>query len=408
MTSTNHKFDVLIVGAGMVGAAFACALGDSRLKVAVLDSRAPAPPTEEYDLRVSAITLASRALFGNLGVWEAMRRRRVSPVEAMQIWESDSELRFDAADIGEPCLAYIIENSVIQQALIERLHAFTNVQCLWSMEIESIAADEDGARVRLRDGRCFEARLLIGADGAQSAVRRAAGIEVSQWDVEQQGIVATVRAEGAHAHTAYQHFLPGGPLAFLPLAEPHTCSIVWSADTARAEALMALDDAAFSAELRAVFGDRLGRVVLASRRQAFPLVLAHARAYIAARVALIGDAAHTVHPLAGQGVNLGLMDAAVLAELVREAAVADRDIGAYRLLRRYERARKAENLGMVALTGGFKYLFGMTSPLVRSLRRAGLGVADAAGPLKRALIRRASGLEGDLPGLAREKPGSKR
>ncbi len=397
------NFDILIVGGGMVGATLACALGDSRLKVGVLDSRAPVVSTsDDYDLRVSAITLASRALFENLGAWDAMQRRRVTPVEAMQVWEQEqNELHFDAAEIGEACLSYIVENGVIHQALVERLHGFTNVHCLWPVEIDTIVFSDDAATVTLNDGRCLEARLLVGADGADSAVRRAAGIESRQHDLDQNAIVATVRTEKPHRHTAYQRFLPTGPLAFLPLSEPNTSSIVWSVDTVRAQTLLALDQAAFSTELQIALGDRLGRILSVSARQAFALGLAHARAYTGPRVALIGDAAHTVHPLAGQGVNLGLLDAAVLAELVRERA--GHDVGARALLRRYERRRKGENLGMIAVTGGFKYLFGSARPLVRTARSIGLGLANATPPVKRLLMRRASGIDGDLPALARRR-----
>ena len=400
----KSSFDVLIVGGGMVGTALACALGNSRLKIGLLDSRAPiTSPQSDYDLRVSAITLASRTLFKNLGAWEAMLRVRVSPVEAMRVWEDEGEIHFDAAEIGEPCLAYIVENRVIQSALVERLHEFTNVHCLWQIEIESIALGDAAATVTLKDGRSLEARLLVGADGAESAVRRAAGIECRQLDLKQKGIVATVRTENPHERTARQRFLPTGPLAFLPLLEPSACSIVWSADTARADALMALDDATFIAELEAAFGDRLGRVLSVSRRQTFALALAHARVYTAPRLALVGDAAHVVHPLAGQGVNLGLLDAAALAERVLDAAMRGRDVGAHSWLRRYERARKGENLGMIAITGGFKYLFGHSWPPVRALRNIGLGMTDAVAPLKRMIMRRASGLVGDLPALVQAR-----
>jgi 2-polyprenylphenol 6-hydroxylase len=404
----STHFDVVIVGAGMVGATLACALANSRLKIAVLDSRAPvATTTDDFDLRVSAITLASRTLFENLGAWDAMQRRRVAPVEAMQVWEGQGEIQFDAAEIGEPCLAYIIENSVIQQSLVERLHRFTNIHALWPVEIGSIAFDQAHATVTLKDGRCLTSQLVVGADGAESAVRRAAGIDSRNIDMGQQGIVATVRTEKSHANIARQHFLPTGPLAFLPLPQPNACSIVWSADNARAAALLALDDAGFMAELQLAFGDRLGRLLSVSRRQGFALALAHANSYTAPRLALIGDAAHTVHPLAGQGVNLGLLDAAVLAETLLAAAGRARDLGAHLLLRRYERARKGGNLAMIAATGGFRYLFGNDWMLARGLRGAGLGLANAVAPIKRALMRRASGVAGELPALARRVPAAK-
>jgi len=397
-------YDIVIIGGGMVGASLACALGNSSLKVALLD-RAPASPSmdKEYDLRVSAITLASRALFENLGAWEGMARRRVAPVREMQVWSSEGSgsIHFNAAEIGEPALSWIIENSVIQTALIERLHQFTNVHYLCPVEIADITLADNGAVVLLKDGRSLHAKLLVGADGADSAVRRAAGIETQSLNLHQKGIVATVTTESPHEATARQVFLTTGPLAFLPLGEPHTCSIVWSADTARADQLMALDDAAFIAELLQAFGDSLGKIQTIGPRAGFPLALSHAKAYTAPHLALVGDAAHTVHPLAGQGVNLGFLDAATLTEVLLEAAANQKNIGTHAVLRRYERWRKGDNLAMVSITGGFRYLFGNDLPVVSQLRNWGLDLTNAATPVKNFIMRRASGLEGDLPKLAR-------
>jgi 2-octaprenylphenol hydroxylase len=400
----KSSYDIVIVGGGMVGAALACALGNSALKVALLD-RAPAaaPPEKDYDQRVSALTLASRALFENLGAWEGMARRRVSPVREMRVSSGagSGAIHFNAAEIGEPALAYIVENSVIRTALIERLHQFTNVHHLCPVEIVDITLADNGAVVTLKDGRSLQAKLLVGADGADSTVRRAAGIETQALNLYQKGIVATVTTEKPHEATARQVFLATGPLAFLPLDEPHTCSIVWSADTARADHLMELDDTAFMSELQHNFGEFLGKIQTISQRAAFPLALSHARTYTAPHLALVGDAAHTVHPLAGQGVNLGFLDAATLAEVLLDAAAKQKDIGAHAVLRRYERWRKGDNLAMVSITGGFKYLFGNDLPVVSQLRNLGLDLTNAATPIKNLIMRRASGLEGDLPKLAR-------
>jgi 2-octaprenylphenol hydroxylase len=396
--------DVVIVGGGMVGMTLACALGDHRLKVAVLDSHGPAAmPQGDFDLRVSAITLASATLLRNLGVWDRMPPERIAPVDAMEIWEQQGAIRFDAAEIGQACLAYIVENNAIQNALAQRAQHFTNVSLLWQVAIAGIRFFNETVTVTLTDGRELHARLLVGADGAGSAVRHAAGIESWRHGLDQNAIVATVDMEQPHHGIAFQRFSPTGPLALLPLASPNRCSIVWSADTSRADALMALDDSEFTKELYAALGDRLGRVLSVSPRKAFPLALAHARRYTASRVALIGDAAHTVHPLAGQGVNLGLLDAAALAETIIDAVVGGRDIGAHRLLRRYERARKAGNLGMIAATGGFKYLFGSDWSGLRQLRNLGLDVANAVAPAKRMIMRRAAGVAGDVPRLARAR-----
>lgn len=405
---TAAHYDVVIVGGGMVGSLLACALGNTPFKVCVIDqSAAASPPPDRYDLRVSAVSLASQAMFAAVGAWHGMRRRRVSPVERMHVWDGGGSgvVDFDAADMGEPCLAYIIENSVIQAALVERLHQFTNVHHLAPVSIAEIALGEGHAQVALRDGRALHARLLVGADGAHSQVRAAARIEAPAVNLDQTSMVATVRTEKPHRAVAYQKFLATGPLAFLPLDDPHACSIVWSADSARAGELMAMDEAGFGAQLQQAFGDPLGAVQLAGARAAFPLALSSARRYCAEHVVLIGDAAHTVHPLAGQGVNLGFLDAAALAEVLTAAQTRRQDIGSLAVLRRYERWRKGENLAMVAVTGAFRYLFSNRLPGLTALRNLGLSLANAAGPFKTLLMRRASGLDGDLPGLARRVAG---
>ena len=387
----------------MVGSLLGCALGDSGLKVAVLEQRPPEPPPAQgYDLRVSAITLASVAIFKAIGAWGAMKHR-VAPVREMKVWDATGtgSIHFDAAEIGEPCLAYIIENSVMQSAFIERLHHFTNVHYLCPVEIAALDLTLEAATVTLQDGRTLRAKLLVGADGAQSRARELAGIAVRRFPFEQKGIVANVVTGKPHAEIARQRFLPAGPLAFLPLPEPHLCSIVWSAESKRADELMALDDAAFLGELQQASGDLLGQIQSIGPRAVFPLALAHAVSYVSERLALVGDAAHTVHPLAGQGVNLGYLDAATLAEVLLDAAGQKKDIGALPVLRRFERWRKGENMAMLAVTGGFKQLFSNNLPGVRELRNVGLNLTNAAAPIKNLIMRRASGLEGDLPRLAR-------
>ena len=403
----KSNYDIVIVGGGMVGTALACALGNTSLKVAVLDRAAVAAPTQDYDTRVSAITLASQTFFENVNAWEGMTRRRVTPVRAMQVWSEDGSgtIHFDAADIGEPCLAWIIENSVIQAALIERMHQFTNIHYLSPVSIAGITLADQGAETALGDGRILQAKLLVGADGADSEVRRAAGIETQSVNLHQKSIVATVTTEKPHEQIARQRFLVTGPLAFLPLDEPRTCSIVWSGDTARAEQWLALSDAEFMSALQNAFGDALGAIQTIGPRAAFPLALSHAKTYIASYLALVGDAAHTVHPLAGQGVNLGFLDAATLAEVLLDAQLKQKDIGAHAVLRRYERWRKGNNLAMVSLTGGFRYLFGNDLPGVSQLRSMGLNLTNAATPVKNLIMRQASGLAGDLPRLARRATG---
>jgi 2-octaprenylphenol hydroxylase len=397
----NARYDVLIAGGGMVGGTLACALGESGLTVGVIEPQVTVPEPQGYDLRVSAITLASQTVFENIGVWAGIRARRLAPVEAMRIWENGSVLNFDSADIGEACLAWIIENRVIVAALAERLAELPNVQVLAPARLEAANISEEQVVATLEDGRTLSAAVLVGADGAESRVRREAAISWTRHDLGQSAIVATVRTERPHARTAYQHFLATGPLAFLPLDDPQHVSIVWSADSARSGGLMALDAAGFNLALQSAFGDILGGVQLASQRAAIPLGLGFAREYTAPRVALIGDAAHTVHPLAGQGVNMGILDAATLAEQLQHAARARRDIGAPAALRRYERSRKGANLGMQLTTGAFRYAFGAQLPGARFLRGAGLRLTEHLPLLKGLFMRHASGLAGERPALAR-------
>ncbi len=406
--SRSLDYDVVIAGGGMVGAALACALGDSHLRVALIEGTplARIRPDIEIDLRVSAITCASQRLFVAVGAWEAMTAWRVSPFRDMRVWDATGpgRIHFDSAAIGEPLLGWIIENRVIQYTLLERAPALANVDLLCPAALSLVTLRDDAVHVQLDDDRAFHTRLLVGADGAGSRVRRWSDIRTEGWSYDQKAVVATVSTEKFHAETAWQRFLPTGPLAFLPLHDGR-CSIVWSTTPAQADHLLQLDEDDFALELAEAFDWRLGDVTGITARGAFPLRLQHARTYVKPRVALIGDAAHVVHPLAGQGVNLGLMDAAALAEVLLDASAADKDIGSLKVLRRYERWRRGENLLMLGVLDGFKRLFGSTLTPVRLLRNLGLSATDAAVPIKNLLARRAMGLSGDLPRLARGSHG---
>ncbi len=314
--------------------------------------------------------------------------------------QGSGAIHFDAAEIGEAELGYIVENRVIVEAARACIAQNSNIAVMCPADIFGIEVGETEAAVTLADGRKLRTLLIAGADGAASQTRKWAGISTQGWSYDQTAIVATVRTTVPHDHCAHQIFLPTGPLAFLPLSEPNLSSIVWSCDTQRANSLLALDDLSFRNALQASFGGRLGEIELMSTRGAFPLSLAHARHYVSERVALVGDAAHCVHPLAGQGVNLGLLDAATLAEVVSGASQAGRDIGSMRVLRQYERWRKGANLTMLAVTDAFKRGFGTSYWPMKRLRNIGLGAADGMGPIKRLIMRRAAGLTGDLPRTA--------
>lgn len=400
--------DIAIVGGGMVGAALACALGGSRLRVVLVDAGPePEPPAGgEYDLRVSAVTRASERIFRALGAWEGMVSRRVAPYREMHVWDAvggSGGIHFDCAELGEDNLGHIIENRVIRAALLERLREHGNVERRFGTPLTGLRR-LDGEAVLRTGGGEIRARLVVGADGARSWVRDQAGVAVEGWDYGHTAIVATVQTVEPHGETARQRFLPEGPLAFLPLGEPHTSSIVWSTGHAHAEALLALDEGEFRAELEHAFGYAPGAVTRAGPRAGFPLRMRHAEHYVVERVALVGDAAHTIHPLAGQGVNLGLLDAAALAEVLLAGTAAGRDPGGLATLRRYERWRRGDNLLMIAAMEGFKRLFAGSLPPLAWARNLGLEITDRLPPLKALFMRHALGLGGDLPRLARGLP----
>jgi 2-octaprenylphenol hydroxylase len=363
-TGANH-YDVLIAGGGITGLTLACALKTTGLRIGVIDRNEPAALQDAYALRVSAINRASLEVFNQAGALERMQQLRVSPFCEMHVWDSTGvgEIHFDSAELGLDALGYIVENNVIQLALLETARQSATIDWLCPAQIESIDISGAPRQVELIDGGALTARLLVGADGSQSAVRSAMGIELMRKSYRQRAIVCTVRTEEAHQATAWQCFLPSGPLAFLPLADG-SCSIVWSLDEARADEIMALDDQAFSQQLEQAFEYRLGTVELVSERGMFPLGHGHVDRYVQEGVALIGDAAHNIHPLAGQGANLGIMDAACLAGVIAEALAAGRQWSALHTLRKYERSRKGDNRVMEATMTGFKQLFGNDNPLL--------------------------------------------
>jgi len=393
---------VLVVGGGCVGSTLACALAQAGVPVQVLE---PQPPPRDWpegtvDARVYALTHASRAIFANLGIWEAIRAGGACPYERMEVWDAEGtgHIRFDAADTAECCLGHIVEQRVILKALQARLDALGVERRTDTLAGFQVAPDH--VEATLASGERIRAALLVGADGARSRVRTLAGIGLDMLDYEQTAVVAAVRTERPHEQTARQRFMPTGPLAFLPLCDGRS-SIVWSTTPEQAERLLEMDEAAFCEAVAEAFGHRLGKVTAAESRAAFPLRRRHARHYVQPRIALVGDAAHTIHPLAGQGVNLGLLDAAALAEVIGAARRRQRDPGQYFTLRRYERWRRGDNLLMMRAMDGFRWLFGTRRPLVREVRNLGLRLVDRAAPVKLLLARRAMGLEGDLPELAR-------
>ena len=400
METKLREFDVVVVGGGMVGAALAAALGQAGRSVAVVEARLPSAwrSDDDYDLRVSAINRASQHLLERLGAWPAILGRRANAYRRMRVWDARSvgDIEFDAVDLGESNLGHIIENRVIQESLLECLARLDTVQLFAPLGVETLTVESKTARVGLSDGSVLLARLVVGADGARSRIRELAGIQRSERSYGQTAIVATVATEAPHESTAWQRFLPTGPLAFLPLGDGRS-SIVWSATSAEAERLLALDDAEFRSELARAVDLRLGGITACSARAGFPLVGGQSYPYVLPRVALIGDAAHSIHPLAGQGVNLGLMDAAELAGVLGSTG---RDPGSMAVLRRYERARRGENEAVMRLMEGFRLLFGSQLPLLPWARGRGMRLVGALEPLKRQLMSHALGTAGRRPELA--------
>ncbi|MEO8064776.1 MAG: FAD-dependent monooxygenase [Pseudomonadota bacterium] len=404
-------YDVAVVGAGPIGLATAILLariaGIAPASIVVYDRRIPDSLDSRHlpavDLRVFALSRASEKILRAAGAWNEIAATRSAPYERMHVWHADvpphggDALVFDAAEMGERDLGIITENYVLQAALAGAARRLGVVLA----EGEITALEHEREAVRLRAGeRDVRARVVVGADGAQSRVRELAGLSVSRTDYGQTALVAMVSTARSHQHTAWQRFLGDGTLAFLPLADGHS-SIVWSIPTARAEKLLVATAEDFERDLEKDFDGALGKVKLASERVKFPLWRLSADSYISARVALVGDAAHVVHPLAGQGANLGLLDAAALADVLGDALRTREDPGAERILRRYERWRRSENDLMSGAIDAFDRLLARGTGRVAELAQRGMPWVGRSTLAKRLFIERAMGLAGELPLAAR-------
>jgi 2-octaprenylphenol hydroxylase len=401
----EQPLKLVVVGAGPVGLLLAARLMRDpvarRFQVRVIDAQSLAGWQEsQTDPRVYALSRASQLLFGES--WSSVAAHRISPYRRMRVWAGDSpvgsaSIGFDAADIGEPDLGHIVEDSLLRRVLLDEL-AGAPVEISLGVGVDSLTALDGRVSVTMSDGEHIDADLVVGADGAQSMVRSATGIRAISKNYHQRAVVSHVTTEKYHQETAWQRFLPDGPLAFLPLADGRS-SIVWTNSEAEADRLVALDDDAFIDALATASGGVLGRPVACSRRIAFPLRLTHAIDYVRPGVALIGDAAHAVHPLAGQGMNLGLRDAAVLADTLIAAITAGEYLADERVLKRYERAQKAHNLGMQLAFDGLNELFGRRVPAwARPIGGFGLGLVDRIAPAKQLLMRQALGVDSMISG----------
>ncbi|EGT0662779.1 FAD-dependent 2-octaprenylphenol hydroxylase [Citrobacter werkmanii] len=395
-----QSVDVAIVGGGMVGLAVACGLQGSGLRVAVLEQHVPQPLAADAapQLRVSAINAASEKLLTRLGVWSDIVARRACCYHGMEVWDKDSfgRIEFDDKSMGYSHLGHIVENAEIHYALWQKAQRSPDITLLAPAEIQQVAWGENEAFLTLKEGTMLTARLVVGADGANSWLRNKADIPLTFWDYRHHALVATIRTQEAHGAVARQAFHGEGILAFLPLSDPHLCSIVWSLSPQEAERMQQASVDEFNQALNIAFDNRLGLCSVESERQTFPLTGRYARQFAAHRLALVGDAAHTIHPLAGQGVNLGFMDAAELIDELKRLHRQGKDIGQYLYLRRYERSRKHSAAMMLAGMQGFRELFAGENPAKKLLRDIGLKLADTLPGVKPQLIRQAMGLN-DLP-----------
>ncbi|KAJ9431972.1 MULTISPECIES: FAD-dependent 2-octaprenylphenol hydroxylase [Pantoea] len=399
-----QTFDVAIAGGGMVGLAVACGLQGSGLRVAVLE-KAPEPqfdPAANASIRVSAINAASERLLQKLDVWSSILALRASAYHGMEVWDQDSfgSISFDDEQQGLSHLGHIIENEVIHSALWQRASQSSDITLFAPAQLKQVAFGDNEAFITLQDGSMMSARLLVAADGANSWLRDKADIPLTFWDYEHHALVANIRTDMPHDAIARQVFHGDGILAFLPMQDPHLCSIVWSLSPQEAARVQSMPEALFNQQLSVAFDMRLGLCQVESERKTFPLTARYARNFAAHRLALVGDAAHTIHPLAGQGVNLGFMDAAELIGEIRRLHQEGKDIGQHLYLRRYERSRKHSAAMMLAGMQGFRELFAGTHPAKKLLRDVGLKLADTLPGVKPLMLKQAMGLN-DLPNWIR-------
>jgi len=402
----NTNQHIIIVGAGMVGAALALALADNNFQVTLIEHSSEPKATDEnnIELRVSAISEASLNFFKALNVWNDINKHRAYPYLQMHVWDQKGfgEIHFDAEESGVDQLGHIIENNTIQHSLWLRANKHENIKILCPASVETLNIDEQPVKLTLNNKTELTANLIIAADGANSQLRTLANINSPSRAYNQKGVVATLKTEHGTQSAAWQRFMPSGPLALLPIADD-LFSIVWSAEDDFAEELLALSDDAFNQVVTEASENRLGELKLISKRAAFPLNRAHADQYIKPGFALVGDAAHVVHPLAGQGVNLGLLDAATLADVLITARDNKKLISSLTTLRRYERTRKGDNLITQYTMDGFKHLFSNDNGPLKLLRNIGLAATNKINPIKQFFAQSGMRDYEDLPTLMRPK-----
>jgi len=408
-------FDVIIVGAGLVGSAMACTLAADKagenLRIAVVEAGAEVGifSGENFDPRVVALTHASQTLLDSVGAWSLIQDQRACPYTDMDVWDAEGtgSIHFDCHEVQQHSLGHIVENSVVTRALLARLAAYPQITLMRPARVSVLYRDDTNKTqsVILEDGRKLSASILLAADGANSKVRELANMPTREWNYGHDAIVTTVRTERPHKYTAWQRFLSSGPLAFLPLQiqsggddsaglelNDRYSSIVWSLESDRVPALMALSDDEFMQALSTAFEFRLGEMESVAQRFSFPLRQRHAIDYVQDGIALLGDAAHTIHPLAGQGVNLGFLDVCAMRDEILRAQNRQLPLSDLSILKRYQRRRKSHNLSMMAMMEGFKRLFAADNLPTRWLRNEGLRRLDTVPALKNVVVKQAMGL----------------
>jgi len=407
---TPLDVDILIAGGGLVGGSLSCALADAGFSVAVVDTMLPSDGLDEvFDGRSSAIALASKRLLDGVGLWSLMEHE-AQPIEDIRVsdgraWGHDSLffLHYDHHDTGEEGFGFMLENRHIRQALFKRMKSLETLHMLAPARIDRLERNPGRVEATLENGHRISASLVIGAEGRKSPTRETAGIKIFGWDYRQSGIVCTVEHALPHDSIAHERFLPAGPFAILPL-QNNRSSIVWTERSELAPSFMSLDDASFLRELGARFGDFLGELKVAGGRWCYPLSLQLAERATDHRLALVGDAWHGMHPIAGQGLNMGLRDVAWLAEILVDAKRVGSDPGGKGVLATYEQHRRFDNTAMLAVTDGLNRLFSNDLAPVRMARDIGLAAVNEIRPLKKALMMDAMGLGGKPPRLMRDEP----
>lgn len=387
---------ITIVGGGMVGLFFAKLLAQAGIEVTIIESK------KANDARVSAINAVSKRMLQNLEIWPSINETAYSPLMGLKVWDGvgGAEIHFDGAQVGVPALGAIVENREIVRVLWESLEKDPVVNFICPARPQMLKHSENAFEIILEQGDVIATQMVVGADGARSWVREQMLSEIKERPYDQTAIIAEVETEKAHEQTGWQVFLPTGPLALLPLRDSNRCSIVWSTTAEQAKDLMVMDEIKFNNEINNAFGLRLGEIKRISHPKAIPLVMRHAKQYVKPGMALIGDAAHTIHPLAGQGANLGFMDAACLAQCIIDARTSKRDENSLRVLRRYERWRKGDNTLMLLAMRGFKELFSTSSLWMTQARNIGLNLTNRSNLLKNCFMQLAMGESSDLPEIA--------